>query len=131
MDRGAFHPLSTDSARWYPAPMRLGKKSLIVLAALFAVFAFGTSIAGAEGGGSTADLDGAYIGNEAPPEVLDTSLTPEAPAEVAAASAEAPAAQPAALAFTGGDTAAIALAGGAALLAGVVLLAARRRTASA
>lgn len=118
--------------------MRLGKKSLIVMAALLAVFAFGTATAGAETGGSAPDpatpaIDGAYVGNEPPPEVLNNSLTPEAPApvEVAGTSVERPAAEGAALAFTGGDTTAIALAGGAALLAGIVLLAARRRTATA
>ncbi len=113
--------------------MRLGKKSLIVVAALFAVLAFGTASAGAENVDVPPGIGGAYVGNEPPPEVLNNTLEPEAPApaEVAAATAERPAAQGASLAFTGGDTAAIALAGGAALLAGVVLLAARRRTASA
>ena len=111
--------------------MRLGKKSLIVLAALFAVFAFGTATAGAEDGGASADIGGAYVGNEPPPEVLNNTLTPDAPAEVAGTAIERPAAEAASLAFTGGDTTAIALAGGATLLAGVVLLAARRRTATA
>ncbi len=110
--------------------MRLGKFSLIVLAALFAVFAFGTATAGAENG-APADLGGAYVGNQPPPEVLNNSLTPQAPAEVAGVAVERPAAQGAALAFTGGDTTAIALAGGATLLAGVALLAARRRTTTA
>lgn len=105
--------------------MRLGKKSLIVLAALFAVFAFGTATAGAETDGAPAPIDGAYVGNQPPPEVLSNELTPEAPAEVAAVAVER---ESASLAFTGSDTTAIALVGGAALVAGVVLLAARRRT---
>ncbi len=110
--------------------MRLGKFTLIVLAALFAVFAFGSATAGAETDASPADLGGAYVGNEPPPEVLNNSLSPEAPAEVAGTAIERPAAQGAALAFTGGDTTALALAGGATLLAGVALVAARRRTAA-
>ena len=129
--RGQINPYEGDLSQWYLPRMRLGKFTLIVLAALFAVFAFGSATAGAETDGTTADLGGAYVGNEPPPEVLGNSLTPQAPAQVAGAAIERPAAQGAALAFTGGDTMAIALAGGATLLAGVVLVAARRRTTTA
>lgn len=122
--------------------MRLGKKTLIVLAALLSVFALSTATAGAENGGAAAtpppaDLDGAYIGNQPPPEVLNNSLEAAAPQvagiadERAATEAASAAAEPAALAFTGGDTAAIAAIGAVALLAGLVLITARRRGATA
>lgn len=118
--------------------MRLGKKSLIVLATLLAVFALGTATASAENGDAVPattiapDASGAYVGNEPPPEVLNNSLTPsDPPVEVAGTAIERPAAEAASLAFTGGDTAAIAGIGAAALLAGIAMMAMRRRTATA
>lgn len=110
---------------WYLAGMHKHLRVLLVgFTFLASLFAF-AGLAGAQGNGSTT-----YVGPDTgpKPEVLSTTAV-NPTGGVSAAQTAAPNAQ--ALAFTGGDSLPLLIAGGSVILIGTGLLVVRRRMAQA